>query len=93
MTHIIPALTRPDDRNSQADVCRLARHRPELYAGLGRELTGEHTETAGGLGNYTALELFDEFRQTGNTRSSTAGTSTSRPATGGSASRPAGTCS
>jgi hypothetical protein len=33
---------------------------------IGRELTGEHTKTARGLGNFTALELFEEFRATGN---------------------------
>jgi hypothetical protein len=34
---------------------------------IGRELTGEHAKTARKLGNFTALELFEEFRATGNT--------------------------
>jgi hypothetical protein len=33
---------------------------------IGREVTGEHTKVARKLGNYTALELFEEFRTTGN---------------------------
>jgi hypothetical protein len=33
---------------------------------VGRELTGTHTKTARGLGNWTAFELFEEFQQTGN---------------------------
>jgi hypothetical protein len=43
ITHSIPALTRRENINLQADVS-LARHRLEPYGELGRRLTGEPSQ-------------------------------------------------